>query len=101
MATARFSIGIDLGTTNSAMAFVPLEGTAASEVFRVPQWESVGGLTEHVRDGVNGRLLSTDTPRSEFAEALVELSRLDAGSFASMQAAACDTAVAFSAELAQ
>ena len=42
------------------------------------------GVREVVRDGVNGRLLSTDTPRSEFAEALVELSRLDAGSFASM-----------------
>ncbi len=46
MARARFSIGIDLGTTNSAMAFVPLDGAAASEVFQVPQWESVGGLAD-------------------------------------------------------
>ena len=46
MTTARFSIGIDLGTTNSAMAFVPLDGSAATEVFKVPQWESVSGLLE-------------------------------------------------------
>ena len=37
MANARFSIGIDLGTTNSAMAFVALQGDAASEVFAVAQ----------------------------------------------------------------
>jgi molecular chaperone DnaK (HSP70) len=46
MTTARYSIGIDLGTTNSAMAFVPLDGTAATEVFKVPQWGSVGALSE-------------------------------------------------------
>lgn len=46
MTSARFSIGIDLGTTNSAMAFVPLDGDAASEVFRVQQWESAAGLAE-------------------------------------------------------
>ncbi len=45
MAQARFSIGIDLGTTNSALAFVPLHGEARSEVFEVPQWESLSGLT--------------------------------------------------------
>ena len=44
MTQARFSIGIDLGTTNSALAFVPLHGEAASEVFEVPQWDSVSGL---------------------------------------------------------
>ena len=30
--TARFSIGIDLGTTNSALAYVPLTGDAQPEV---------------------------------------------------------------------
>jgi molecular chaperone DnaK (HSP70) len=46
MARARFSIGIDLGTTNSALAFAPLVGEAAPEILLVPQWESLAGLAE-------------------------------------------------------
>ncbi|MFZ0708505.1 MAG: Hsp70 family protein [Terrimicrobiaceae bacterium] len=47
MSQARFSIGIDLGTTNCAMAFVPLDGeTAQSEMFPVPQWETLASLSE-------------------------------------------------------
>ncbi len=47
MARARFSIGIDLGTTNCAMAFVPLDGeTSQSEMFPVPQWETLAALSE-------------------------------------------------------
>lgn len=46
MAQARYSIGIDLGTTNSALAYVPLAGDAAPEVLAVPQWESLGRLAE-------------------------------------------------------
>jgi molecular chaperone DnaK (HSP70) len=46
MTHARFSIGIDLGTTNSALAFVPLVGEATSEILLVPQWESMAGLAE-------------------------------------------------------
>ena len=47
MSQARFSIGIDLGTTNCAMAFVPLDGeTAQSEMFPVPQWETLAALSE-------------------------------------------------------
>ena len=45
MAT-RFSIGIDLGTTNSALAYVPLTGDAYPEVLAVSQWESPTALTE-------------------------------------------------------
>jgi molecular chaperone DnaK (HSP70) len=45
-ARARFSIGIDLGTTNSALAFVPLVGEGTPEVLFVPQWESLDGLAE-------------------------------------------------------
>jgi molecular chaperone DnaK (HSP70) len=45
-ARARFSIGIDLGTTNSALAFVPLVGEGTPEILFVPQWESLAGLTE-------------------------------------------------------
>jgi molecular chaperone DnaK (HSP70) len=43
---ARFSIGIDLGTTNSALAFVPLVGEGTPEILTVPQWESLAGLTD-------------------------------------------------------
>ncbi len=43
---ARFSIGIDLGTTNSALAYVPLTGDAEPEALAIPQWESPAALTE-------------------------------------------------------
>jgi len=46
MVQARFSIGIDLGTTNSALAFVPLSGEAKPETLLVPQWDTVAGLAE-------------------------------------------------------
>ena len=45
-AHARFSIGIDLGTTNSALAFAPLVGEGTPEILSIPQWESLAGLTE-------------------------------------------------------
>jgi molecular chaperone DnaK (HSP70) len=40
MTAARFSIGIDLGTTNSALAYVPLSDDAGSQVLPIPQWET-------------------------------------------------------------
>ena len=43
---ARFSIGIDLGTTNSALAFVPLDGDRASEMLPLPQLESPVTIVE-------------------------------------------------------
>jgi len=43
---ARFSIGIDLGTTNSALACVPLTGDARPEALVVSQWESPAALAE-------------------------------------------------------
>src|SRR6476620_3292523 len=46
MPTPRFSIGIDLGTTNCALAFVPLHGEARSEILGIPQWETLSGITE-------------------------------------------------------
>ena len=48
MTRARFSIGIDLGTTNCALAFVPLHGEARSEVLGIPQWDSPSAITESV-----------------------------------------------------
>ena len=49
MARATFSIGIDLGTTNCAMAFARLDGeTSPSEMFPVPQWETLTALSESV-----------------------------------------------------
>ena len=46
MTTPRFSIGIDLGTTNCALAFVPLEGKARTELLAIPQWETLSATTE-------------------------------------------------------
>jgi len=46
MARARFSIGIDLGTTNSALAFAPLDGDTQPEILRIPQWDSLTSLTD-------------------------------------------------------
>ena len=43
---ARFSIGVDLGTTNSALAYVPLTGDAQPEALAVSQWESPAALVE-------------------------------------------------------
>ena len=34
---SRFSIGIDLGTTNSVLAFSELEGEARSRALPIPQ----------------------------------------------------------------
>ncbi len=42
----RFSIGIDLGTTNSALAYVPLHGDGQSEVLAVPQWDTASTVCE-------------------------------------------------------
>src|ERR1700758_189367 len=44
MAQARFSIGIDLGTTNCAVAFVPLDGDARSEILAIPQWATLSAI---------------------------------------------------------
>jgi len=47
LAPPRFSIGIDLGTTNSVMAYAPLDDeAAASAVLPVAQWASPSALIE-------------------------------------------------------
>jgi molecular chaperone DnaK (HSP70) len=47
MARPQFSIGIDLGTTNCAMAFEPLDtANPQSQVFQIPQWETLAGFSE-------------------------------------------------------
>jgi molecular chaperone DnaK (HSP70) len=46
MAQARFSIGIDLGTTNSALAFMPLDGEAKSEILAIAQWATLSTVAE-------------------------------------------------------
>jgi molecular chaperone DnaK (HSP70) len=48
MAEARFSIGIDLGTTNSVLAFVPLHGNGQSEVLAVRQWATLSAVAESI-----------------------------------------------------
>jgi molecular chaperone DnaK (HSP70) len=44
--SARYSIGIDLGTTNSALAFVPLDRDARSEILPIPQFEGPGVIAD-------------------------------------------------------
>ncbi len=46
MTRARFSVGIDLGTTNCALAFVALDADAPSEILPIPQWESLNVIAE-------------------------------------------------------
>jgi molecular chaperone DnaK (HSP70) len=47
MTHAKYSIGIDLGTTNCAMAFEALDSDAShSEVFLIPQWETLTRFSE-------------------------------------------------------
>ena len=46
MTRARFSIGIDLGTTNCALAFVPVLEETRSQILGIPQWESLSAITE-------------------------------------------------------
>jgi molecular chaperone DnaK (HSP70) len=47
MSQPLYSIGIDLGTTNCAMSSVRLDDeNAISEVFMIPQWESLDRLVE-------------------------------------------------------
>src|SRR5258708_23811405 len=46
MARAKFSIGIDLGTTNCAMAFEPLDtANPPPETFLIPQLENLTGFS--------------------------------------------------------
>ena len=46
MAQPKFSIGIDLGTSNSVLAFSPLSGEGGSEVLAIPQWDTSSTVTE-------------------------------------------------------
>src|SRR5215468_8956629 len=46
MSAARFSIGIDLGTTNSALAYAPPNGNAPPETLPIQQWGTPDTLVE-------------------------------------------------------
>jgi molecular chaperone DnaK (HSP70) len=46
MANARYSIGIDLGTTNTALAFAPLAGQSRTQIVAIPQLESAVSIVE-------------------------------------------------------
>ncbi len=95
---AKFSIGIDLGTTNCAMAYVPLNGAnSTSETFSIPQWETHGSLTESLtlpsflylpREEEAGQLLGKGVVGREWI----------AGRFARRQAAESPGRVAHSAK---
>ncbi|MGA8196430.1 MAG: Hsp70 family protein, partial [Acetobacteraceae bacterium] len=44
--SARYSIGIDLGTTSSAIAYVLLTGDVQPEALAVAQWETADALAD-------------------------------------------------------
>jgi molecular chaperone DnaK (HSP70) len=46
MVQPKFSIGIDLGTSNSVLAFSPLSGDGGSDVLAIPQWDTPSTVTE-------------------------------------------------------
>ncbi|MGO9237082.1 MAG: Hsp70 family protein [Methylocella sp.] len=46
MAQRKFSIGIDLGTSNAVLAFSPLSGDGGSEVLAIPQLDTPSTVTE-------------------------------------------------------
>src|SRR6516165_1904969 len=46
MAQPKFSIGIDLGTSNSVLAFCPLSGESGSEVLEIPQWDTLSTVKD-------------------------------------------------------
>ena len=46
MAQRKFSIGIDLGTSNSVLAFASLSGDGGSEVLAIPQWDTPSTVTD-------------------------------------------------------
>ncbi|MGO9740082.1 MAG: Hsp70 family protein [Roseiarcus sp.] len=46
MAQRRFSIGIDLGTSNSVLAYSSLSGEGGTEVLDIPQWDTPSTVTE-------------------------------------------------------
>src|SRR5215813_11157460 len=70
--TAHFSIGIDLGTTSSALAYAPLIGETRAEVLPIPQWETADSQLEsstlpsflYLPEGALARALSDQDPVS-------------------------------------
>src|SRR5438045_294274 len=46
MESSRFSIAIDLGPTNCALAFVPLDNEARSQIFGIQQWDTSSTIME-------------------------------------------------------
>lgn len=40
MVQRKFSIGIDLGTSNSVLAYAPLSGAGRAEALAIPQWDT-------------------------------------------------------------
>ncbi len=98
MSLAKFSIGIDLGTTNCAMAFVPLNGEASqSEIFPIPQWETYGSLIEALTLPSFLYLPREDEATQMLGKALADREWI-VGRFARKQAAEAPGRVAHSAK---
>src|SRR3954454_13836557 len=73
MSAARFSIGIDLGTTNSALAYAPLNGDAPPVTLPIQQWETPETLVEvpmlssflYLPEATLARELHDEVPRTQ------------------------------------
>jgi molecular chaperone DnaK (HSP70) len=73
MSVARFSIGIDLGTTNSALAYAPLNGDVPPKTLPIQQWETPETLVEvpvlpsflYLPEEVLAQQLSSKVPRTQ------------------------------------
>ena len=95
---SKFSIGIDLGTTNCAMAYVPLNGTnSPSEKFPIPQWETHGSVIESFTLP-SFLYLPRENEASQLLEKAVDGREWIAGRFARRQAAESPGRVAHSAK---
>jgi molecular chaperone DnaK (HSP70) len=46
MPDPKYSIGIDLGTSNSVLAYAPLTGVGGVEALAIPQWETASTVAE-------------------------------------------------------
>jgi molecular chaperone DnaK (HSP70) len=95
---SKFSIGIDLGTTNCAMAYVPLNGTnSTSEKFSISQWETHGSVIESFTLP-SFLYLPREDEASQLLEKAVDGREWIAGRFARRQAAEAPGRVAHSAK---
>ncbi|MES2745274.1 MAG: Hsp70 family protein [Bdellovibrionota bacterium] len=70
---SQFNIGIDLGTTNSSLAYIPAEtkGDPTPELFTIPQWENESQTIADARLPSFLWLLNKSRQKKPFAQSLM------------------------------